>query len=291
MLLVLPFWNDAIERTYLEKNNPWINNFQTERAAFFDTLPATDPNKPKLDIQYPQPSPQVEKMMNDYFDITDPKQKIKFLSDNPGISDQFAKASQYKQAIRAAQGLGPLDQYPVADQTTQSILNEYDALPQHDGPKGGNKTRAVWSQNNPEKNRIRQTYLTQASLYSLEKAAQQAGFQGQGFDSKALGQIKNLGQYDINMAVDANGNKIYRLAPGAGSGGGFGSGGGSKAKYAALINNNPADILKIDMMRAFGKNPTKYRVKIGKSAPNIRPVQFAKSHRSPGRIIHLNKLA
>jgi hypothetical protein len=261
-------------------------DFQKQRSDFFATLPASNPDKPKAPIEYPQPSPEVETLQNQYYQITDPKQRAAFLDKNPDLPAQFAANDRYSRDIRTAKNLPLYDSYPQPDPSLQKVMDDYGQLPK------GTGARSAWIKVNPDLWNKMITYYSQNSLYNIEKSAQQAAFQNVGFDSKGLGAIKNLGQ-DIAQGVDANGNKIYALAPGAGGGGGYGYSGGAKAKYASLINNADADPIwmAINRTRAFGSNPTKYRVKIGKHVPAFRPVQLAKATRRAGRIIHLNKLA
>ena len=237
----------------------------------------SNPDKPKQDIQYPQPTPQVEQLQNQYYQMNDPAERARFLKSNPDLVSQFAAAEQYSRNIRAAKNLPQYDAYPEASPEVKTIMDEYNQLPK------GTGARSSWINANPDAYNKMITYYTQSSLFNLEKSAGQAAFQNEGFDQKGLKAISSLGTYDIG--TDANGNKI--LSPGAGNGGsGFGYGSGAKAKYASVIGYNPLDMLKVKM-----SHPTKYRIRKGGNITPIRPVQFAKAHRKAGTLIHFNKLA
>jgi len=66
-------------RTVLKRENAWYKDFSTARSAFFDSLPAGDPNKPKGPIDYPEASDQVKQLQDAYYQIKDPKMKRDFM--------------------------------------------------------------------------------------------------------------------------------------------------------------------------------------------------------------------
>ena len=204
------------QKTNIAKNNPWMSAINNSRAAFFDTLPAANPDKPKSPIQYPQPSPAVEDLQNQYYQITDPKERADFINKNPTLLDQFAAAEQYSRAIRTARNLPLYDAYPEAAPELRKAMDTYSALPK------GTGDRSAWIRNNQDTWNKMSTYWAQTALYNLERSAGQAEFQNNGFDQKGLKAINSLGTYDIGKSTDANGNTIYSLSPGAGNGGGFG---------------------------------------------------------------------
>lgn len=220
------------QKTAMVHDNPWITAFQSQRANFFSTLPASDPNKPKSPVAYPQASSAVSNLQNQYYKLSDPAQKAQFLNAHPEVANQFAAQDQYNRQIRAIKNLPQYDNYPTASPQIKQILDTFNSLPKNDGPKGGNATRNAWMQNHPAEAAAMNQYLTQTSLYNLQQSAQQAAFQNQGFDQKGLKAISGLGKYDISKTTDANGNTIYALAPGSGSNNSYGKKSGVKlAKY------------------------------------------------------------
>lgn len=219
------------DRTHwLNQNKDWYQPLSNQRTAFFNSLPTGDANKPSAPIEYPNASPEVASQQEQFFNITDSKQRADFLQDHPEVQTQLDAQVDYNNKLRQAQGYSTLDTYPTASPGVQKIIDTYSSIPKGGGKKGGNLYRSQWIQSHPQDYAAMQKYFTQSSLYGLEKDAGQAQFQDTGFSSKGLGDIYNLGQYDIGKQTDANGNAIYALGSTSGS-----SGSGS---YAKTINPN-----------------------------------------------------
>lgn len=208
------------QKTRIEGDNPWMRPFQNERSDFFAQLPPGDPNKPKSPVAYPTPDTATAAIQDQYFKLTDSKQKADFIKANPALVDQFAKEDNYNRTVRGIKNLPQYDKYPTADAGTQKILDTYNALPK--SKSGGNTgadsgARSAWIKANPAAYAKMTGFLLQTSLYGLEKSAGQAAFESQGFDQKGLKDISSVAR-DINQSVDANGNTIYSLtANGSGS--------------------------------------------------------------------------
>lgn len=214
------------DRTHWQtQNGDWYNPLSKQRTAFFNSLPKGDPNKPQAPIQYPNASPDVAAKQEQFFNLTDGKQRSQFLQENPDVQKQLDAQVEYNNKMRVATGYGALDTFPKASASTQKIIDTYNAIPKGGGKKGGNLYRSQWIQAHPNEYAAMQQYFTQSSLYGLQKDAGQAAFKDTGFSSKGLGDIYNLGKYDIGKQTDANGNTFYTLGQGGqnGSSGGYGS--------------------------------------------------------------------
>lgn len=219
------------QKTAMESQNPWMRPFQTDRSAFFDTLPASDPNKPKPPVAYPQPDAPTAAAQDNYFKLTDSTQKVAFLKSNPELVAQFAAEDNYNRTVRGIKNLPQYDQYPTADPKTQAILDTYNALPKSKsaGNTGADSgARSAWIKSHPNAYAQMSDYLSKTSLYNLQQSAGQAAFEGQGLDQKGLKAITSLSQ-DIGTTTDANGNNIYTM----GTPGNTGSGSSSYTKSAS----------------------------------------------------------
>jgi hypothetical protein len=214
---------------WYNQNKDWYQPASDARSAFFNSLPKGDPNKPQQPIEYPAPSNDVNAKLNALKGIKDPAKYSQFLQDNPDVQDQFDKAAAYDNKMRVATlGKGSeLDTYPTASPQVKKLMDVYNALPQHDGPKGGSKTRSLWIQAHPNEFKTLTQAWTERSLYGLEKSAAQAEFKDTGFDQKGLKDIASVAK-DIGTTTDSNGNTFYALGDGSGS-----SGGSSYTKYAS----------------------------------------------------------
>lgn len=218
------------DRTHwLAQNSNWYLPLAKQRSDFFGSLPKGDPNKPSAPIEYPNASPSVAAAQQQFFNITDSKQRSAFLQNNPDVQKQLDAQVEYNNKMRVAQGYGALDTFPTASPQVQKVIDAYNSIPKGGGKKGGNLYRSQWIQSHPQEYAAMSKYFTQASLYGLEKDASQAQFKDTGFTSKGLGDIVNLAKYDIGKQTDANGNSFYALG-GGGTGGSSGSGYRSYAK-------------------------------------------------------------
>lgn len=193
-------------------NKTWYNSgFQSARSAYFNSLPAGDPNRPQLDIQAPQTTPVVDALLARSDNMTDPAEKSAFYSAHPEVSKYFTDLADYTNKMRVAQGFDPLRSSPKADANTENFMNAYFAASTADRKNLRNQ--------NPEAYLAMQNYEDNMSRYSLDKAAGQDQLIGQGdSQNSAPGQsyLKSafsLGQYAIGKGVDANGNTTYDYAP------------------------------------------------------------------------------
>ena len=77
-------------------------------------------------------------------------------------------------------GLPQFDKYPTPSADVQKKLDLYNTLPEHDGKKGGNKTRSAYLSANPDVT----DFFKAASEYGLVKDAQMAVFEGEDLSDK-----------------------------------------------------------------------------------------------------------
>lgn len=110
---------------WLNKNK-WYNDLSNERSTFFQSLPAGDPNKPKLDLQYPDPAPDVKALMDQYNNLGT-TQKGQFIAAHPELVDQWKKQEDYTNKYREQLGLAPFKSAPVASPQLQSFMNTYNS--------------------------------------------------------------------------------------------------------------------------------------------------------------------
>jgi hypothetical protein len=179
-------------KTVLRKQNPWYSDYTSNRSAFFDSLPPGDPNKPKGPILYPEPSAQVQSLVDAYYQIKDPTQKRNMITSNPEIADQFAKEEQYSRAVRAAKNLPQYDKYPEPSQDVQRLLDFYTSMPKGEGPNGKSPTRSAWIKAHPQEwEKLTQQFSKQAQ-YGLQRDASIAQFEGQDLTEGGIKDIQSL---------------------------------------------------------------------------------------------------
>ena len=120
--------------------------------------------------------------------------KRQILTDNPGLSDQFAKEEQYSRAVRAAKDLPQYDKYPEPPKDVQNLIDFYSALPKGEGPNGKSPTRSAWIKAHPaEWDKMTAQFSKQAE-YGLQQDMQVASFEGQDPTAKGIKDIKSLAQ-------------------------------------------------------------------------------------------------
>lgn len=207
-----------------DHNQNWYQNFSQQRSNFFNSLPAGDPNKPKAPVQYPTFNSQTSNLLTQYNNAST-ADKSTLLENNPQLSNAFDQIANYTNANRTAQGYAALKGYPKADPQTQSALNTYDTLAKGD--------KSAYMKAHPNIT----SYLTQVSLYNLDKNAGKDVFQGNTPDQEELKSAYGLGNYDINKNSDGT----YTLTNGntaGGSGGSYGGTGYSSSGSSGYSNGS-----------------------------------------------------
>jgi len=178
-------------RTVLKRENAWYKDFSTARSAFFDSLPAGDPNKPKGPIDYPEPSDAIKELQDAYYQLKDPKMKRDFMTKNPELGEQFAKEEQYTRAVRALKNLPQYDQYPEPSTEVQALMDAYSALPKGEA-NGKSRIRSAWIKSHPEEWAKMTEQFNKIAQFNLEQDAQIAAFEGQDLTDKGIKAIASL---------------------------------------------------------------------------------------------------
>lgn len=191
-------------------NAQWLKPFLQARSGYFkgvdfSTAPKSERTQP------PQFAPGVQDKLTQSGNLSG-KEKGQYISDNPDLQNAYDQIAEYTNNKRIGQGYDPYNLYPKAPADVQETIKAYNALPQHDGAKGGNATRAKWIAANPEKYGNMTDFFTKVGVYELAGSAGQAKYQGSDFTQKDLKNIYNLGQYDIKKGTDAKGNAAYAYA-------------------------------------------------------------------------------
>lgn len=211
--------------------------------------------------------PANQALLQKYFNITDSTTRQQFLTDNPSVSQMFEADYNFKNAQRASMNEPLLKDYPQAPAGLQTWINRYIAA-----PKAG---RTTLRNANMDNFNAMQNYFATVDEYNLAKTAGQAKFQGTNLSQANLGQIYNLGHYDINPVIGADGKTIYSVDPEAAYASG-GSGSGSKGSSSAYANLKAANQHReaVSAVKYAGKGA---RIKI-KSQANARRRLFVRAH-------------
>lgn len=216
----------ADKTDWYNKNQGWYAPLVDKRNAFFDSLPAGDPNKPKLDLQYPEASKQVSGLMTQYSDLTDPTQKGAFLDAHPDVIKQWNAQADYTNKLRDALGYSLFKNYPEATDQLQKFIDQYSGSDK--GTKKGIRSA------NPQKYQEMIAYFDSLDLYNIGKQASVSQLQGEpDYTSKEAKAISGLAK-DIYQNPDGT----YSIVPAGwmnglnndSGGGGYGSSGGSSGR-------------------------------------------------------------
>lgn len=217
--------NSAEQRNIFEKNK-WITDLKKNRAEYFKTV---DMNKASASgmVPYPEPSQQVQNLLDQYTGITDSKVRVQFMKDHPEVGQHFGDIAKYTNDVRQAQGFDPLRTYTQPSARVQQLLDTMGSKAYRDPEV------AAWSQAN--------------AVYNATKDAALAQIQGNDLSSKALGAFNSIAKYD--MVKNPNGTYSLRYGdpqgggqniaqPGAFAVGGFSSFGkrGKKGRKMGLSN-------------------------------------------------------
>jgi len=205
---------------YGDPNNKNDGGLAAQRTTFFDSLPAGDPNKPKLDLQYPQATPQTQALQDQYSNLTDSTQKGQFLDAHPEIIKQWNAQTQYTNDYRTALGYSSLKGYPEPTDTLQKFMNQYSGSDK--GTKKGIRNA------NPQMYQSMIAYFDSVDLYNINK--QGAVNQLQGQPDQTSKQNKAISGLAKDIYQNADGT--YSIVPagwmnGLNNGGGYSSGYGS----------------------------------------------------------------
>lgn len=261
----------------------WIDDITKKQEEFYKKLPpgngpgseknAKTPTYPEFD--------DATKSLLDTYSKADAATKRTMMQDHGGeLSTTFNKIAQYTNAMRRAEGAPEKNDYPVADAETQKIMATYNALPQHDGKRGGNATRFAWGQAHPDEYAKMQAYLTQATLHSLIAEAGKASFKGTTPSQKLLADIKNLGQYDITSTKLADGTSQYALATNQNGGSSGSVSKGYSNSYSSSKGSGGSSGGKKGTIKSYGFAKGSQKVQFGVphtayKAPKVKAVRSA----------------
>lgn len=186
------------QRDKLKKDNPWYTKLSRDRSAFFDSLPPSDPNKPKSPVDYPEPDAKTSSLVDAYYQLEDSAMKRNFLKENPEVGAQFAKQEQYNRAIRAAKDLPQYDKYPEASPEVQRLNDLYSNLPKGEGKvkRDGTRsspTRSAWIKSHPKEFALLTDHWNKTSQWTLQNEAEMANFEGEEMSEKGIKAISSIG--------------------------------------------------------------------------------------------------
>jgi uncharacterized membrane protein YgcG len=252
---------DSADQLNLRANNPWINQLESARSDFYSKQVKTgnavvSPDTPKYPLNARQSS-----LMTQAAAITNPQAKANFYNAHPELTTIDNMYGNYVNEVRKTEGAVPLPTPPQPSKQVEGIIKTYNALPQHDGPKGGNKSRSIWIQNNPGLYKQMIGYYTQASLYSLVKSAAADELSGKaGSDQKFLKAAYDLGQYDIVKNSDGSYSLGSSTGSSGSSSGGSGSSGYSKSSSGYSKGSGSSGGSYVSYSRAVMQNPDAFSV-------------------------------
>ena len=225
-------------------NKPMLEAFYDKRGKFFDDLFAKNPDiskkaeeeRKKAGIPaFPNPSKQLEARVDKYNKLTGDS-KYKYLADNPDISKFFDEGATYKAQKRKLLGLPLYDEYPEMVPKVKAMHDKSNALPETDGPKGGNKSRYEYLKKHPAL--IAQ--WTAQNIWSLQDESQISIFRDEQLTQKQMGDISQLAK---NLVKNKDGTYSFTSDGNSGSGSGSGSGGGG-SKGPSFIKSETAKYVK-----------------------------------------------
>ena len=217
--------NSAEQRNIFEKNK-WVADLKKNRSEYFKTV---DMNKASASgmVPYPEPSQQVQDLLDQYTGLTDSKVRVQFMKDHPEVGQHFGNIAKYTNDVRQAQGFDPLRTYTQPSARVQQLLDTMGSKAYRDPEV------AAWSQAN--------------AVYNATKDAALAQIQGNDLSSKALGAFNSIAKYDMVKNPDGTYSLRYGdpqgggqniAQPGAFAVGGFSSFGkrGRKGRKMGLSN-------------------------------------------------------
>jgi len=262
---------------WYDNNKSWYQPLSDTRSKFFNSLPPGDPNKPSQPVEFPNPTPAVQGLKDQYYKITDPTQAFKFSQANPDLQAQFDKEFKYKNDILSARGMSKYKDYPTATPQMQKYIDTY--------TNADKSSKKGLRNSNPQAYQGMIAYFDSVDLYNINKEGSKNQLQGQpdqtSKQNKAIsGLAKDIyknpdGTYSITPAGWMNGMSNGSGGSG-GSGGGYG-GYGSKSKtgpsgspYSTLIKNMDSLNKKVASSKVKG---TKLVSKVAKPSTTKQKVK------------------
>ena len=186
---------------WYNQNKTWYQPIADLRGKFFDSLPPSDPNKPSAPIEYPQPTSQVQSLMDKYYSMTDSTQKYNFMKQNPSLQNQMDKQVKYANDVLVAKGQAAQKTYPKMNPQMQNFTDQYMAADK--------ATRKNMRNSNPQQYQAMIGYFDSTDLYTIGTNAAQNQLVGNpDSNSKENKAISSLAQ-DIYQNADGS----YSVVP------------------------------------------------------------------------------
>ena len=175
----------AQRQVWYNNNKNWYAPLAKDRSNFYNSLPPGNPNKPAQPIEYPQASPAVQKLMDTYFNMDNPKDKIDFLKRFPELQKQFDAQFKYNNDLLSARGYQPYKDFPKASPELQQFIDKYTA--------SDTGTKKAMRNSDPQSYIAMSNYFDNMNLYEINKQGALSILQGQpDYTNKELKQISNL---------------------------------------------------------------------------------------------------
>ena len=231
-----------LDNKVIRKQNPWIKDFYTKRAEFFDKIIEKQKTNYEKDVDaglmtqdelaeiqgnagkdfmgvtIPKMSPKVKALQAKYDELKkgdDATTRFEFMKDNPELQQYYDDKNDYDRFKRTVMRLPLLDEYPKASPKVQAIQDEYNALPKNDGPiskytgKATSPSRSAWFKANPAKAALLTEQWYKQNLFDLQGAAALAAYEGEALDEDAFDDIKKIAEYRDKLASGTNGYGGY----------------------------------------------------------------------------------
>lgn len=231
-----------LDNKVIRKQNPWIKDFYTKRAEFFDKIIEKQKTNYEKDVDaglmtqdelaeiqgnagkdfmgvtIPKMSPKVKALQAKYDELKkgdDATARFEFMKDNPELQQYYDDKNDYDRFKRTVMRLPLLDEYPKASPKVQAIQDEYNALPKNDGPiskytgKATSPSRSAWFKANPAKAALLTEQWYKQNLFDLQGAAALAAYEGEALDEDAFDDIKKIAEYRDKLASGTNGYGGY----------------------------------------------------------------------------------
>lgn len=268
--------NDRASKA-MEIQNPWLEKLNDARSKFFDEITGTGGNK-KMDEKYfgpsqgrPELSDTTQSKLDAWGDITDGKQSFEYLQANPDAAEALDQLGEWTRRKREYLGLPQYDKYPEPSASVAKAEDEYYALPEGDGPKGGNKSRREYLESHPE---LIQHWM-EKNIYNIQQEGSLSIYEGIDLSQKALGAIKNLGR---NITKLDNGSYVLNVeGDGFGGSGGRGGSGSDSSKITTvptLSNRFGKDSINAPQVKIRTAAGKKVKVKFPSSAKKQSSVKI-----------------
>lgn len=248
-----------------DPSNPSDGGLVAKRNDFFSSLPPGDPNKPQLNIQYPDPTAAAQSAQTSYDNLAQ-ADKGAFIQTHPELVDQWAKQADYTNKMRDALGYSPLKNYPEATPDLEKFTTQYSAADK--------STKSGLRNANPQVYQKMIGYFDSVDLYNINKIG--AVDQLQGEPDQSSKQNKAISSLAQDIYQSPNGS--YNIVPAGwmqGLSNSSSSTSSKKSKYKLRIYNKSAphakdvEIPKVSLKKGTGKkvavNTAKSKVSLKKS--------------------------